>query len=114
MKSCASDHRSSESAAARYVAEGPAPASTMSAGVPVAHDPAAVVTGAGAEFDDVVGDGHDAHIEFDHDDRVAGIDEGLQVCDERSASAQCSPEVGFVEDVEGVARAGSAGARWRV
>ena len=44
-------------------------------GCACSDEPSAGVTGTWAEFDDVIGDGHDAHIEFDHDNGVAGIDE---------------------------------------
>src|SRR5205085_5438795 len=41
-------------------------------------DPAAVVTGAGAEVDDPVGVRHDRLVVLDDDDRLAGVDEPVE------------------------------------
>lgn len=65
-------------------------------------DAAAVGAGSGSEVDDMVGLGDDAHVEFDHDYGVAGIDEALGVGEQAVAVGGMETGGGLVEDVEGV------------
>ena len=85
-----------------YLAEGPAPSATMSAGAPAATTRPPSSPASGAELDDVVGDGDNPHIQLDHDDGVAGIDEALQVSDETVGIGAVQPRRRLVEHVERV------------
>ena len=51
----------------------------------------------------MVGLGDDAHVEFDHDDGVVGVDEPLRVSEQSVAVGRVEPSSGLVEDVERVA-----------
>ena len=55
----------------------------------------------------MVGDGHDPHIELDHHDGVAGIDERLQVGNEAVGIGAVQSRSGFIEHVESVAAPGA-------
>lgn len=71
------------------------------------EDLAAFVAGVGAEVDDPVGGGGDAHVVFDEDDGVAGVGEGVELGEEFFDVGGVEAGGGFVEDVEGVAVLGA-------
>ena len=73
--------------------------------------PAALVAPARAQVDDPVGTGDDVHVVLDDDDRVAGIDQPVQLAHEQLDVGGVQPGGRLVEQVERVAAAARAGAR---
>ena len=64
------------------------------------HDRATEVSGAGPHVDDVIGRRDDAHVVFDHDDRVARIDQAVELEHEAVDIGRVQPGRRLVEDVE--------------
>ena len=85
----------------RRVADRPA------AGVPCGDDPAAVLAGAGAEVDDVVGGADRVLVVLDDDHGVAEVAEALQRRDQLRVVALVQPDRRLVEDVEHADQAGA-------
>ena len=64
------------------------------------HDPAAVVAGAGAEVDDLVGMGHDRLVVLDDDDRLAGVDEPVEQAEQLLDVGEVQARRRLVEHVD--------------
>jgi hypothetical protein len=69
-------------------------------GCALEDDPAAVVTGAGAEVDDPVGVRHDRLVVLDDDDRLAGVDEPVKKAEQLLDVGEVQAGGRFVEDVD--------------
>src|SRR5207248_6743341 len=63
-------------------------------------DPAAVVTGAGAQVDDPVGVRHDRLVVLDDDDRLAGFDEPVEQAEQLFDVGEVEAGGRLVEDVD--------------
>ena len=72
----------------------------ISVGVPCGDDLAAVLAGAGAHVDDVVGRAHGLLVVLDDDHRVAQVAQAQQRVDEAPVVALVQADAGLVEDVE--------------
>ena len=68
--------------------------------MPCGDDVAAVLAGAGAHVDDVVGDAHGLFVVLDDDDGVAEVAQAQQRVDEAAVVALVQADAGLVEDVE--------------
>ena len=71
-----------------------------SAGVPCGHHVAAVLAGAGAHVDDVIGRAHRLLVVLDHEHRVAEVAQAQQRLDEPAVVALVQADAGLVEDVQ--------------
>ena len=76
------------------------PAGDEVGGSALEDDPAAVVTGAGAEVDDPVGVGHDGLVVLDDDDRLAGVDEPVEQTEQLLDVGEVEAGGRLVEDVD--------------
>ena len=79
--------------------EGGAPSDEVG-GCALEDDAAAVVAGAGAEVDDPVGVRHDRLVVLDDEDRLAGVDEPVEQCEQLLDVGEVQAGGRLIQDVD--------------